>query len=299
MIGKWFGFRTWHWGRQHTLHSLEDFRPVRDRHPALSLLFSCHSQPLASTATGIFTSGSFLARGLPEVDFIKNNMNGKRYLARSIAWEYFRESDLSKDEVICDYCGEKLKRGGGTSNMLKHLEKKNIQQECLGEVELDWTVNQAHRHLVNLKEKSGWCMNGPNDTDAEPSTSQFLSRPILPKPVQAALQAVFNIDRSRNPMPGNYFSFFSSWSLKFFHLLFLLNIIIASLHHSRPFIALSLPIPSSFFLSSPSLSFPTSYSLIYGSTVALLNLAHSILYLPVTMIDIISKLCITDLLKVY
>ena len=43
----------------------------------------------------------------------------------SIAWEHFRESEDQKDEVICDYCGERLKRGGDTSNMLKHIQRKH------------------------------------------------------------------------------------------------------------------------------------------------------------------------------
>lgn len=48
-------------------------------------------------------------------------MKGKRQ--RSAVWGHFH--NVNKEEVVCDYCGDKIKKGGGTSNMFKHLERKH------------------------------------------------------------------------------------------------------------------------------------------------------------------------------
>ena len=150
------------------------------------------TQPLASTATGIATCESFLARGLPEVDFIKTNMSGKRYRIQSIAWEHFRESDLSKDEVICDYCGEKLKRGGGTSNMFKHLERKHPARiPGRNRARLDSESRSSLPPREPQEEEERVMYECPEDTDAGPSTSQSSSRPIRPKPVQVCTSPHF------------------------------------------------------------------------------------------------------------
>lgn len=152
----------------------------------------------------------FLSTWLYEVDFIKTNMSGKRYRTRSIAWEHFRESDLNKDEVICDYCGEKLKRGGGTSNMFKHLESKHpARMPERSRARLDSESRSSSPPREPQEEEERAMYECQEDTDAGPSTSQSSSRSIRPNPVQATLEAVFNRDRSRQPMPGNYFSFFS------------------------------------------------------------------------------------------
>lgn len=125
-------------------------------------------------------------------------MSGKKYSTRSIAWQHFQERDVNKDEVICDYCGEKLKRGGGTSNMFKHLERKHPTR--LPEKRFRTNVRRSRSSSPNQGHQEQ-DVDDPDMPQAGPS-----SRPSEPihrsRPVQHTLESVLKRDRSLTPMPG-------------------------------------------------------------------------------------------------
>lgn len=195
------------------------------RYHARGVLHFLTQPESAHLGYGVLRAIAVVAVGVPNADDPKTyKMSEKRYRTRSVAWEHFRESDTTKEEVICDYCGEKVRRGGGTSNMLKHLIRKHPARLPKPQKRTVTPENRVSSRSSSpspdlqdeeLEEERSRTSDTAEDLqEAGPSSSQTSRPPVRHKPVERTLEAVINRDRNRNPLPGEYYNVFPFLPLK-------------------------------------------------------------------------------------
>lgn len=98
-------------------------------------------------------------------------MTGRRQ--RSALWEHFVK--INSEEVVCGHCGEKLRKGGGTSNMKKHLERRHPTR--LDQTTLTSSPTQDAFKLRPVALKASDAGSSTSDTQPSPGTHLQLTLP--------------------------------------------------------------------------------------------------------------------------